>query len=70
MEKIYELIIPSWNAAIPKDWPLKISASVGRDFVAVGGSTISIVKGTQLTGGPQELFDNMLTDGYIKEMEN
>ena len=66
--KIYELIIPSWNAVIPADWLLQVAAKNG-GFVSVGGSMITIVQGTQLTGGPQSLFDGMLEAGYVKELE-
>lgn len=67
MDKVYQLIIPTWNAAIPKEWSLEI-AIAGGEFESVGGRTIAIKAGSQLRGGPKELFDRMLEQQFIEEV--
>jgi hypothetical protein len=67
--KIYELLIPSWNAAIPEDWDLEFAHKAGDEFRTCAGEEILIMQGARLRGGPPELIENMLSQNYIREVE-
>lgn len=65
--QVYELAIQEWHAVIPAEWPLELGQRDGT-FASVAGTTIKIVKGTHLRGGPKEVLDRMLSQGFIKEV--
>lgn len=61
--KVYELIIPRWDAVIPKEWNLEVAVRIPNlddpatapqytAFESVAGQTIAITQGARLrTGG-------------------
>lgn len=66
--KTYELIIPAWDAVVPEDWTLE-TATEGGEFQSAAGTTIHLVQGDRLRGGPEHLMEGMLAQGFLKELE-
>ncbi len=65
----YELIIPSWSATVPADWPLEVELDSKNHpgvFTLASGSGINIIKGTHIRGGPEELLTRMLDQGFTR----
>lgn len=75
--KEYELIIPAWDAVIPKDWPMQLAkVSVGDgnvtkvgEFENVAGRTIHADTGTRIRGLPDQIADEMLEHRFIREVK-
>lgn len=65
--KRYRLIIPRWEAAVPKDWTLE--TMVQGEFSPAAGKTILLEEGDQLRGGSVELMQTMIDQRFIEEVE-
>lgn len=64
--KNYRLIIPRWEAAVPKDWTLE--TMVQGEFSPAAGKTVVLEEGDQLRNGAEPLMQTMLDQGFIEEV--
>lgn len=64
MDKVYELVIPRWNA-IGRDYP-GLEIRTAEEFETVEREFV-IQAGTQLRGNP-ELLERMLDHGFVREV--
>jgi hypothetical protein len=64
--KNYRLIIPRWEAAVPKDWTLE--TMVQGVFTPAAGKTIILEEGDQLRGGSTQLMQTMIDQRFIEEV--
>jgi hypothetical protein len=65
--KDYELIIPSWHAAIPASWSLQ--TRVQGEYQPAAGRTIELEYGDRLRNGHTELMQGMLNQQFIQEVQ-
>ncbi len=52
--KVVAVIIPSWHAAIPKDWELEVKAVADEEWSNAAGKTLIMGQGDMLRVEPSE----------------
>ncbi len=73
--KTYAVIIPFWNARIPKDWKLEMKAIAAEEFADIAGTEILAGQGDLLRiesadepHAAQVWLEGALTQQYVREV--
>lgn len=65
-DKTYVLIIPRWEAVIPKDWTLE--TQVQGEYQPSAGKTILLEEGDRLRGDDPVRMQRLIDHQYIREV--
>jgi hypothetical protein len=73
--KTYAVLIPIWNASIPKDWKLEMKAIAAEEFADISGTEILAGQGDLLRIEPtdephaaQIWLEGAVTHRYVREV--